>query len=154
MGTSTNFDTLHHTEWTGKLEIEVHDLDDTKNHVLDIEKPWRLSADWELTSTEPNIDTTYGYWEVTFFVESIGTKPGGYEGDVGFVKLDFHKDALPTSTPKNYKWHVIVDVPRGKINKPGIYRVTTLVQYKSPHNTPKEMAGFSEHPIITFYEAQ
>jgi hypothetical protein len=154
MGTTTNFDTLHHNEWTGYLATEVYDLDDTKNHVLDIEKPWKVGATWRLTSTEPNIDTTFGFWEVTFFVESIGTKPGGYEGDVGSAKLNFHEDALPSSTPREYHWNAMVEVPRGKINLPGIYKVTVLVQYKSPNNIPKEMAGFAEHPIITFYEAQ
>ncbi len=154
MPTTTNFDTLHHNEWTGTLTTEVYDLDDTPNHVLDIEKPWRLHALWHLTSQEPNIDTTVGFWEVTFFVESIGTKPGGYEGDVGYAKIKFHEDALSTSTPRNYHWEVKVDVPKEKINLPGIYKITTLVQYKGPNNMPKEMAGFAEHPIVSFYEAQ
>jgi hypothetical protein len=150
----TNFDTLHHNEWVGDLTVEAYDLDDTENHVLDIEKDWKVRARWHLNSKEPNIDTTFGFWEVTFFVESIGTKPGGYEGDVGFAKLKFHEDALPTSTPRDYFWDVTVTVPKGKINLPGIYKLTTLIQYKSPHNMPKEMAGFAEHPMITFYEAQ
>jgi hypothetical protein len=154
MSTVTNFDTLHHDEWTGTLVAEVYDLDDTKNHVLDIEKPWQVEASWHLDSKEPNLDTTFGFWEITFFVESIGTKPGGYEGDVGSARLRFHEDAIPTSTPTMYAWTVKLEVPRGKINLPGIYKVTTLVQYKSPHNMPKEMAGFAEHPIVTFYEAQ
>lgn len=154
MPTTTNFDTLHHDEWTGTMTTEVYDLDDTANHVLDIEKPWKVGASWHLISKEPNIDTTVGFWEVTFFVESIGTKPGGYEGDVGSARLRFHEDALPTSTPTAYHWEAKVEVPRGKINMAGIYKVTTLVQYKSPHNMPKEMAGFAEHPMVTFYEAQ
>lgn len=154
MSTTARFDTLHHNEWTGHITADVYDPDDTPNHVLDIEKPWKAEATWQLTSTEPNLDTAFGFWEVTFFVESIGTKPGGYEGDVGSARLQFHQNALPTSTPKDYRWKVLVDIPKGKINMPGVYKLTTLVQYKSPDNMPKEMAGFTEHPMITFYEAQ
>lgn len=153
MTTTTNFDTLHHNEWTGTLVTEAYDLSDTPNHVLDIEKSWKVGASWRLTSQEPNIDTTVGFWEVTFFVESIGTKPGGYEGDVGSARLSFQEDALPVSTPKDYRWEVKVDIPHGKINLPGIYKITTLIQFKSANNMPKEMAGFAEHPMVSFYKA-
>ncbi|HEY3311651.1 MAG TPA: hypothetical protein VGK00_08435 [Anaerolineales bacterium] len=147
------FDTLHHGVWTGTMYSEIYDPDNNPNHVLEFKTPWKVEVNWNLKSDHPDLDITDGFWEVTCFVESIGTKTGGYEGEIGSAKLQFHKDALPTSTPWNYLWKVMVDVPVGKINLPGIYLMTTLIQFKSLNDTPKPMAGFSDHPLITFYEA-
>lgn len=143
------FDTLH-PEWTGTFGgVTIRDVDKTPNKILDINKNWAITLELKLASTANDLDMLSGSWEVKAVVESIGK---GYEGDVGTKTLDFQKDAAAGSTPYLYKWPITLDVAAGIIDTPGTYKLVVLALVKGPTGNAKEMAGFIEGPLLTFYK--
>lgn len=147
MPITTRFDPLFPAELTGEItEMTVRDLSGTPNRVLELDRPWRISADWRLSGT--GADTIAGSWKVSARVESMGS---GIEGTVASTsKLLSDVEAGSTATLRLF--HVDLNIPAGAIDEQGVYRPVLLITYDNAAGSPRPMAGFADDPMITFYK--
>ncbi|MCI0350155.1 MAG: hypothetical protein L0Z53_12085 [Acidobacteriales bacterium] len=101
---------------------------------------WHVSISWVIAGIVA--DALAGAWQVSAFLESMGT---GFEGQVG-VTLNINL-AVDPSTPRNY--NALITVPPG--TPAGAYKLVTTVTYLTPANQPGFMAGYEEGPILQFF---
>ncbi|MFN0120165.1 MAG: hypothetical protein ACKV2V_06655 [Blastocatellia bacterium] len=80
-----------------------------------------------------------GQWKVKVNYESLGTGPEG--GSLqSVVPVVGGQTAYNTITPN-------LSLPEGT------YKLITVITFENPAGTPRELAGFSEGPIIQVYDA-
>lgn len=146
---ATNFDTLNFKDLVGTMNVQVIDTDETPNLVLEIARPWRIEVDWVLHGI--NADTIGGSWELMAYYESMGPQNEGKVIPSPIVVP--MANTQPNSTSIDRRYRATINVDPGLIKEEGIYKLVTLVTYKNLDNKPRAMAGFSEYPLITFYQA-
>ncbi len=113
--------------------------------VIHINDPWHVNLDWEITG---NFKPIYlgGNWTVQAFLERFG--PGtdlnmtGGVGPVAFLTGTF-------VAPNTFRYHL--DVTKGAaIPVVGIYTLALAVRLANSTNTPTDVAGFVQGPMIEF----
>ncbi len=149
MAVTSRFDTLFPATLTGEITtMTVIDPDGTPNHVLELDRPWRVALDFQLAGS--NSDTIAGAWHVSLRVESMGVE---FEGEVASATINLAA-VQAGSTPVMRLYHTDLNIPAGTIVEEGIYRPVVLITYKNAAGSPRPMAGFAEHALITFYQDQ
>jgi hypothetical protein len=153
---SLNFDSIDpdSLHLDGAVSVTVLDKDLTPNHVLERDLPWSIKIDWFIKGViAPAIG---GDWLVTAYLESMG---GGFEGQVGpaiSVPVSF---APPTHLRK---YTATISVPAGVPTQPvppqsRAYMLTVTVTHSNTGGgvtLQDKMAGFSEGPLLQFYNPQ
>ena len=147
MPATLRFDPVDVDHLSGDIDVEILDQDDDPNHVLEITMPWKVQVDWRLFG--PIAAAIGGTWEVKVFVESIGQ---GFEGEVGSATKAL-TDLEAGSSVTNRKYQTIINVPANTPPNTGVYKPVVLITYKNDSGDIMAMAGFSEAPLINFYQS-
>jgi hypothetical protein len=149
--TTPYFDTLYYDHIEGTIEDPVvKDADNTPNRVLELDRDWQVEIKWSLKSDAPAshpVDLLDGTWVVKISVESIGP---GNEKDVASVNLPFL--GFDTSSAAQRTWKHNFMIPAGTITDEAVYQLVTLITYRDPDGNRRAMAGFTEGPMVTFYQ--
>lgn len=149
--TTTNFDALYYDHIQGEIaEPIVKDFDGTPNRVLELDRVCQVEIEWKLESNAPMshpVDLIDGTWEVKVSVESIGI---GDEKEIASTNVPL--SSFDTSSAALRTWKHTFTIPANKISQEAVYKLGTLITYRDPGGHRRAMAGFSEGPLLTFYQ--
>jgi len=146
------FDTLYPDHIQGIIDSPVvTDPDGTPNHVLELEKAWSVEIKWRLTSDSSTmypVTAIDGTWHIQVSLESLGK---GFEdtvaqADVPFYPPDFGSNAM---CEWSHKFTIAAGIPPDE----AVYKLVTLITFKDHAGNRKAMAGFMDHPLLTFYKS-
>jgi hypothetical protein len=147
------FDTLYYDHIQGELDVPiVRDLGSIPNRVLEMDRDCEVELNWRLQSDAPMshpVDLIDGTWVVKVSAESIGPGP-----EINLASTNVPFSSAVTSDSDLRTWQHIFTVPANTITQEAVYKLVTLITYRDPHGHRRAMAGFSEGPIVTFYQDQ
>ena len=140
--TPGTFDTIDPPHLLGGIKMAVIDKDENPNRVLECDATWSIDVEWTLSGkVAPALG---GEWTIHTYLESMGPGP---ENEV-FPTVVVPVNAAPPMTPRT--WRQKLDISRTP--PAGVYKLVTVVLY-SNMGKKLPMAGFTEGPLVEFYEA-
>jgi hypothetical protein len=150
MAETPRFDPLYPEHLTGHIHsIEVFDQDNTPNYILELDRPWKVTIRWGLTSNAPAtdpVDVLAGTWNVNLIVESMGIGP---ERTISTEDVALG-DAIFVSAAR-CEWEHTFELPVNTIRTEAVYKLITLITYRNASGHRRAMAGFQEGPLVNFF---
>lgn len=127
----------------GALSAVLIDPGQAPATIVKTTDPFRVHADWFVNG--PAAAIMGGDWHLRAYLESIGP---GFEGQIGPTVNVPVATTPPLPLPRNY--HADINVAAGAVPA-GTYKLVTVLLYTNG-GFPNEIAGFSEGPLVQFYD--
>lgn len=140
---------------SGEILATTHfDPDQDRNNVLEIDRHWFVKAQWYLEG--PIASYLGGTFHVQVVVEGIGR---GDEETLATVDVPTSSGYMVGDQLMFSQWiHIPSRLenpnPNKVINRPGVYKLVLVLTYTRPTGKTGRIAGFTEGPMIQFYEPE
>jgi hypothetical protein len=125
----------------GHIETQITDPHGIPaNTIISLTDDWHLKVDWQVHGMF--VPMMCGTWHVKVFLESIGPGP-----EIEAASADF------VMTGDSDYSHTFFIGPR-KPEKPGPYKLVTIITATNRKGHPSPLAGYDEGPILQFYAGE
>jgi len=131
--------------WVKEVPIDATTPYDT---VICADHEWMIHLKWKVSGYA--VPTQAGAWHVNAYLESIG--PGQ---DIELTGGNMHVIPLVGGqTDYIFEYTVPANTVPVEFNRSTPYKLVVTVVFRTPLDTPGEMAGCVEFPILQFYKPE